>query len=257
MTNEELAVQIKQGRSDLYVELWSQVHDFIAYMALLRVCSVERPSEIDADDLIQSGYLALVDAVRAFDPESGFGFLTYLNNHLKTAFNEACGTRTERAARDPIHRASSLDVPANADDPDGESWGDLIPAPGDIEEIAVDNVYRERLREAEERLLSRLPEQSADIIRAKYLTGEPVEITAERHSTSVKNLSKRRTQYMTRLRSLARSTPEGAALQRYIEDSTDFYKGVGLMTFRETGISPIERKILDREQMEKAYRGCW
>ena len=256
MTNEELAVQIKQGRSDLYVELWSQVHDFITYMALLRVCSVERPSEIDADDLIQSGYLALVDAVRAFDTERG-AFTTVLGYHLKRAFNEACGTRTERAARDPIHRASSLDVPANTDDPDGESWVDLIPASECVEEIAVDNAYRERLREAEERLLSRLPEQSADIIRAKYLTGEPVEITAERHSTSVKNLSKLRSQYMTRLRSLARSTPEGAALQRYIEDSTDFYKGVGLMTFRETGISPIERKILDREQMEKAYRGCW
>lgn len=253
MTNEELVMRIQDGKSDLYSLLWSQVHDFIASMAIRRLRRTAKPSEVDVDDLVQSGYLALVEAVKDYDAESGFTFITYLGNHLKTAFNEACGVRTVREARDPIHRAVSLDVPIDADEPDGETRGDLIPAPTDTEEAVVDNVYCERLRAAEEQLLSRLSECAADVIRSKYFEDEPVERTAERYNLSVAGLSSRRTNYMSRLRVLARSTPEGRALQRYVDDNTNFYLQVGPQRFVRTQTSAPEYLTIKRDELAKRY----
>ena len=253
MTNEELVMKIREGSTDLYSVLWEQVHDYIASMALRRLRSVTKDSEADADDLIQSGYIALTEAVKAYDPETGYNFLTFLTYHLKTAFNETCGVRTKRKACDPIHRAASLDVPVDPDDPDGETRGDLIPAPGDTEQTIVDKVYRERLRDAEERLLSRLSESAADVIRSKFFDNEPVERTAERYNLSVAGLSARRTNYMTRLRVLARSTPEGKELQRYIDEQTDFYMQVGPQRFMRTHTSAPEYLTMLRDDLAKKY----
>lgn len=253
MTNEELAVLIKQGRSDLYAELWSQVRGFISVMALRRILHISKPSEADADDLIQSGYLALVETVRAYDPERG-AFNTILGYHLRRAFNEACGVRTERAARDPIHSATSLDVPANTDDPDGETWGDLIPGQEDPEQTAVDCVYREQLRLAEERLLNRISVKGADIIRSTILDGESLSECAKRYNSTETSIRGMRDSYLSSLRSMARSTPEGQTLRGFIEEHTDYYKMVSVKQFNRTHTSAPEELTLYREQLAGIYR---
>ena len=66
MTNEELAVRIKQGERDKLEELWNQVERFIWKMANRRAYSLEGRNGVTAEDLYQAGYLAMVDAVGRF-----------------------------------------------------------------------------------------------------------------------------------------------------------------------------------------------
>ena len=253
MTNEELATLIQRGRSDLYVELWQQVRRFVVDMAFRRLRRVVRPSEVDVDDLIQSGFIALVDAVSAYDLKRG-AFTTILGYYLRRAFNEACGTRTERAARDPIHKCLSLDDPLSDDDPEGETMIDLIPAPGDMEQDAVDNVYREQLRAAEERLLKRISVKGADIIRSTYLDGESLSSVAMRYNSTESRIRGLRDSFISTLRSMARATPEGRTLRNFVEGNTDYYRQVSVDQFNRTHTSAPEGLTLRREELAGIYK---
>lgn len=252
-TNEELAAEIQRGRSDLYGQLWEQVKRFVAYKALRRYEYVQDRSGVDLEDLLQSAFLGLVAAVESFDPAGGYSFLTGLSKHLQTAFNDACGCRYERLAKDPLHHALSLDAPIDAEDPDGATLGDLQPAADDMAEGVEDRVYMEQLRQAIEKLLSRLPPAAADVIRATYLDGEPSEFIAKRYQTTAKNIASRRDGYMSQLRAKARSSPEGAALRKYLDDETNFYYHVGPGTFQSTHESAPEHLAIMRDQLERGY----
>ncbi|MEI3111115.1 MAG: sigma factor [Oscillospiraceae bacterium] len=69
MTNEELAVMIQGGRADLAPTLWKQVERFVAKQAHRWFLNNRR--RVEFDDLDQSGFLAMMEAVRTFDPEGG------------------------------------------------------------------------------------------------------------------------------------------------------------------------------------------
>lgn len=255
MTNEDLVIEIQHGRTDLYGQLWEQVRGFVAQMAYRRYKYVEDRGGIDVEDLVQAGYLGVVAAVESFDPDDGYSFLTGLSNHLKTAFNDACGVRYERLAKDPIHTAISLDAPVDDDDPDGVTLGDLQPGEDDVEGTATDSIYREELRIAIEKLFSRVNPKAADVIRSKYLNGEPAEITAERYGLTVKGLASRRSGYWNQLCVTARTTPEGKALRRFLDDNTNFYMQIGPDTFNRTHTSAPEYLTMVREDLENIYRG--
>ena len=65
MTNERIVELIRQGRDDLYVTLWEQVKNFIAAQAYKRIRRSQgfdkggTVGSVDAEDLVQSGYIAL------------------------------------------------------------------------------------------------------------------------------------------------------------------------------------------------------
>ena len=202
---------------------------------------------------MQSAFLGLVAAVESFDPAGGYSFLTGLSIHLKTAFNDACGVRYERLAKDPLHNALSLDAPINAEDPDGATLGDLQPAADDMAEGVEDQVFNEQLRQAIEKLLSRLPQAAADVIRASYLDGEPSAKIAARYGMTVKNLASSRNGYLTQLRVASRTTPEGAQLRRFIEDRTDYYLTIGPDSFHRRHTSAVEALAMRREDLEKIF----
>ena len=94
MTNEELAVMIQNGHTELYTDLWEQVYRLVCrkaerYSHLLQENGWRTDPEDFTADLIQSGYFALIDAVKYFDSKKGIKFNTYLGNTLKKAFREA------------------------------------------------------------------------------------------------------------------------------------------------------------------------
>lgn len=249
---EEIVERIQDGETSLYPELWEAVRPFIAQMAKQRYDHVQDRGGVDCDDLVQSGYFGLVKAVETYEPGKA-GFLTHLTYHLKGPFNAACGCSWERTMRDPIHRALSLDAPVS-DDPKGPTLMDTLKELEDPSDIVHDRDEQERLREAEERLISRLPEAAADIVRAKYLNNEPSSVTAERHNMSVKKLSSRRSSYLLRLQSLARTAPEGADLRQYVEDRSNYYRKIGPSEFNRTHTSVPEFLTLRREYLVERYR---
>ena len=118
MSNEELAIQKKNGNADQLPALFAQVEAFVNMKAEQAARKLPPSFGQTVDDLRQCGWLALYDAVEKFDPDRG-AFLTALSFALKQQFASLCGVRSTR--RDALSSAVSLDRPAFSDDPDGES----------------------------------------------------------------------------------------------------------------------------------------
>ena len=62
MSNEELAAAIKAGNTDLYSDLWNQVQRFVVWKARQRYVLTNGVGGVEVEDLVQSGFLALVSA---------------------------------------------------------------------------------------------------------------------------------------------------------------------------------------------------
>ena len=84
MSNEELAIRVKNGDADATLLLWNAVERFIIVMAEKYSFANEKAAE--TEDLINSGYFAVCKAAKAFEPERGTTFLTLLGYYLKNTF---------------------------------------------------------------------------------------------------------------------------------------------------------------------------
>lgn len=165
MTNEELAVLIKAGKRDYLPQLWEGVRRFVWKQAARWAGAVGSSSGVTFEDLLQAGYLAMVDAVERFDPERGTSFLTIMGYTLKTEFTLAAGLRTMKDRKDPLRRSVSLDAPVN-DEEDGDTLGDFIPDPQAYWAFeAVEDMERNK---AVEKALQRLTERQRAVIRCRY-----------------------------------------------------------------------------------------
>ena len=249
---EELVMQIRNGSTD-YSQLWEQVRRFVVMMAFRRYEILADDAAVDVDDLIQAGFIGLTEAVKTYDPGEGSSFLSWFGNYLKRAFNVAAGRGWKRTARDPIHYALSLDVPVDEEDPDGPTLGDLQQAPDDVDAAAVESVYRQQLHAAEERLLSRLSPQGADVIRRLYFDGEALESIARDYGVTPAKMNSRRSSYLIQLRVYSRSKKEGLELRRFVDDNTNFYQMVGPDTFNRTHTSPVELLAMRRDDLRYIY----
>lgn len=61
MSNEEMALAIQAGDNSLILPLWEQCKGLICKEAYRWARAFDSRPEIDVDDLIQSGYFALVN----------------------------------------------------------------------------------------------------------------------------------------------------------------------------------------------------
>lgn len=106
----ELAVLTKTDKSHM-LTLWEAVERLICFWAV-RYRPVDGGRSFDVDDLIQAGFLALVDAVQGYDPEQ-CDFVPYLRLHVRKHFREVSGHRGTK--KRPKHYSVSLDEPIGED----------------------------------------------------------------------------------------------------------------------------------------------
>lgn len=120
---------------------------------------------VTLEDLQQECYFAFLDAVRAYKPDKGYKFTSYLSRHAENRFRACMGIFTKL---DALNYADSLNVPA-AEDSETES-GDLIPdEKAEAVLVAVDDgAEHEYLREHLEAALAGLTPVQAAVIRGKY-----------------------------------------------------------------------------------------
>ena len=246
MTNEELVTAIRQGRSD-YLELWEQTKPFIAQQAarLLRSYGGYIPG-VGIDDLIQSGYFALIAAVESFDESRGKSFIGWLALSLKVTFAETCGYRTSR--REPLNAAISLDAPIG-DEPDAPSLIDLLPDPSDAVTDAEEEIYLEQLHAALEKAINTLPPQAAAVIRGYFWNSQTLEAIGQQQGISTARTAQIKNDALSRLRRESRK--RDAALSGFIESRTPYYKRVTVQEFQRTGTSAVESLVIFREDLEK------
>lgn len=246
MSNEELVAVIQAGE-DRMVELWERVQRFIAMRARHVMTALEDRADVELDDLIQSGYLALVDAVADYRPEQG-AFLTVLGYHLKSQFAIATRFRSARQQRETIAGALSLDTPVT-DEANASTLGDLREDPSGVTALeSVEGlIYQDQLHEALETALAALPEQSAEVLRLRHYQGLTLADVGERKGTTAERVRQMENKALRQLRK-----PSIACHLRPFYDF-DFYCGTGLGAFQHSGMSIQERYlVIEEEQQERA-----
>lgn len=240
MTNEELATAIKAGDIEKYSDLWEQTKLFVSN----RACAFCRAyydtvqaAGVTTDDLIQSGYFALCEAVAAFKP-NGYKLLTYLGYHLKTQFKIVCGIRTDK--QDALMLSSSLDMPIG-DDSDKITLLDTVEDTStNVESEFIDREYLRELHGGIMSCLHMLNSEYESVIIMRYFKNYTYKQIAERL-----NLSIEKVKYMIeRARHQLRSGKVSRLLKQYQEDlSTEAYKQTGLSAFKKLQSSSVERAV--------------
>ncbi len=245
MTNEELAQQIQAGQTELIEELWLQVEPIIRRRAKDRVSIVGNFGGCEVDDYVQSGYFAILAAVKDYNPETGYKFSTFLGYRLRSAFAEAAGIRSQK--RDALLYAVSLDAPIDEEAETPETLLDTLAAPGNDYEAAEDRVFNEQLHEALEKALAALKPAQGDLIRRRYYDGATLKEIAAESNVSIQNVQAKERDAFIRLYQIR----SRFNLEQFIDSRTPFYRHRGVQAFQATGITEVESIVFEREHIRK------
>ena len=257
MTNEEWAIEIQAGWED-YTELWEQVNKFIrqqAHRYFTLHAGTCAHAGVELDDLTQCGFMALQDAVRAFDPEAGTRLLTYMKYPLLSHFREVC------ARRDPLNNCASLDKPVG--DEGDTTLGDLQPSQSAAQdmEAALEWEYTRELHEAIGKALDTLDEPQRETIRRRYWNRETLQAVAKDIGITPERVRQRESAALRRLR----SGPCVKLLKPFVDEIRAGYawRGTSWGAWNSTGVSSVEkaaektealmRRISEQQEREKAH----
>lgn len=201
MKNEDLALEIQRGNRDKIPQLWTAVQAFVSRQARRRMAAHRlnyAEAAVDIDDLIQEGFLAMLQAADSYKPGGKMTFLGWLDLYLKTAFNEALGLRTVRDTRDPIRWAASLQQPLNA--PEGETLADVLPIScAELEQIERD-MWLTQLCDTMAAALAELPADMRRVLWGRYWQGQTVQQIAAAEGISHQGVSDRTGRALRKLR---------------------------------------------------------
>ena len=172
MSNEELAIKIKEGNKEYIGQLWLQVEKYIS--AYIRKF-ISRTSNLQSftDDLYQVSYFALLDAIDSFDADKGYKLLTYLQFPLKKAFASELGYRTVKNRRDPSKDTISIDAEVGNDGESNLTLADVIPdktSEEEFERILNCDFYKQMNSYLKKAIESKLNEDE-QLIMFKILEG--------------------------------------------------------------------------------------
>lgn len=167
MTNEELAVQIQLGATDLYSELWEQVKKLMTKILFQELLSYTLPNYISKADMLQELYFALCKAVQAYDDTKPYKFNTYLNYHIKGVVQSKLKKKTVAETSYSI----TIDEDEETELLDFISDSTKTKA---FERLELTDLQRE-VRQA----VARLPEDKAEVIDLHYLKGVSYKSIAE------------------------------------------------------------------------------
>lgn len=242
MTNEELAERIRAGESELSETLWRQVEAFVTDMARRRLRLTGGAGGVELEDLVQSGYIAMTEALEDYRPELGYAFLTYLGRRLRNAFNAASGCRSSR--RDPLNGALSLEA---LREEDGELSPSLPADPGDAIARAEQRIWLGQLRETEERALAALPESQSELLQRRYFQGLSLRELGLERGICPEAVRQRERRALAALRRGAKSS----GLEQFVEERTPYYARVGPSAFNTAHTSAVELAVLRRETLRE------
>ena len=246
MTNEELCIAIKQGNKQYISVLWDNIYHFICMRAnsfynknsSLCICA-----GVTIDDLSQEGYFAMLYAIKAYDENKGYKFITYMGYPLQTRFITIIGYRTSKSQNEPLNCSASLDKPIGETEEDGTLNDIIEDETSENPFISVeDKEYRERLRKDINTVLNRLTEKERDVIIKHYFDNmtykQIMDCTNTNNLHSVLNISDKALKKM-------RHPVTGKELTKYREDIISrSYHHIGVNSFNSSWTSQTEHAAL-------------
>ncbi len=245
MSNEEIALRIRDGETELLGELWDGIEKLIRKQANRVSRALGGKVGVEADDLYQTGYFAMVAAVDTYTAEAG-SFVNWLMFHLKTAFAEATGYRTVKGRQEPLSNCISLDKPIG-DDADSAVFGDLIPDPQAAATMdgIEERLWQQQLHKAMDAVLDELPKEQSTILRHRYYAGHTLTVIGQQLGMTAEAVRKLEGRGLKALRHYK--------LAQNIRPFYDFdyYSGSSLGAFRSSGMSIQERYLFWMERTKK------
>ena len=249
MTNEELATLIQNGDDGDLPLLWEQVRKLIRIKAeqYHRYFAMSGGGNyaVDLDDLIQSGYFAVLEAVKYYSSEAGYKFTSYLDKTLKNAFRSTLGIRSSK--RDPCATATSLDLPVGEDE--DTSLLDLIDSHDSSLIQVEESVYNRDLRRELSEILQRLPDEERSALTLRFFFGISYAEQAESKGVCRQNIAQYGDMALERIR---RNPKYMRTLWEFMpEYEFDAYRGTGLTAWASSGLSVQEKYLssLDKNTM--------
>ena len=252
-SNEELAALIKNGETQYIESLWLQIEKFIRQQAEKRFY-LSGKTYPEIGDLMSAGYLAMLEAVKYYDPEKEYKFLTYLGRTLQKAFAQEYGLRG---------KSDALQMAASLQDPIGEE--DLTIEDTIADEAAERDLYafveRERAAATSELINQAfgavLSEKEKEALTLLYFSGMTFQDIGEANEQTRQNIWRlhrqaiwklRRCSYTKRLREIYNDFPE--VFDWYNEG----LKCTGLQYFKDHRMSSVERVVILRSIYEEAKK---
>ena len=134
---------------------------------------------IEHDDLINAGYFAMLQAVKAFDPNRNeVSFIGLLSFYLRKHFSSVFALQSAAQKNDAIHISVSIDTPISEDE--DASLSELIPdAKNEIPfEQIVQRDYNAYLHCVLDTILDTLPTPYREIIVLRYYENQDIPTVA-------------------------------------------------------------------------------
>lgn len=244
MSNEELVAEIQAGAIERMEKLWDQIEGLIKQQAKRVILALELRGNtcgVEFEDLCQTGYIALAEAVKTYKPD-GMSFAAWLVFYLKSAFAAATGYHTTANRSEPLNNALSLDMPIS-DETDGLTLGDCIEDPSAADDMTEteEDLWHEQLSGAVTEALAAIPELRADIIRLRYFENLTFEEIRHRLGVSRDKITMEERRGLRDLRT--------DKLRPFYE--FDYYSGTSLTAYRNSGTSVQERYLLVLERKSR------
>lgn len=243
-TNEQLALACQAGDKQAIAQLWEQTKALICswcYHYYERGRDRCAACGVELADLQQEGFLALLDAVQAFQPEQEYKFTSYLNFPLKNRCNALLG---KRGAPRPLNECDSLEEITKDDKEDNPLSRfykrTLDPNAQEAFEQAEDREYNRQLHEALAQAMDTLQEKHRDILQWRYYDGLTLQQCGERMQCSPEYTRQLSKQAIYRMR-------KGQAmkiLNRFLDETSQAYTGTGFQAWKNGG--SVQERMAER-----------
>lgn len=210
-----------------YSILWFR-HKMIRYCQN-NGCTVQIPVDVSQELLQYNRFINLFFQSNGRNPTDG-EIRYYLG------LSEESLKRIQKAAR--MTQIGSLDEPVNED---GVSLGELVPDAYDLEEIVLDVLDHEKLREILWPMVDELPDLQGDVLRLRYRQGATLQATSDALGVP---FSRARTIEQDALRAL-RKPSRRRRLEPYLPETIESraYRG-SVKVFNNTWTSSTESSAL-------------
>ena len=245
MSNEEIAILIKQGQKELYGELWNNMERWFYKLSNnFYLCNSEQcaAAGVELNDIIQTCFLVLVDTVEAYRPERDLKLITYTKNQCMNRMSALMNGRRGTKHADPLNKGISLYTPMPGK-PGNEKEQLLFDTIPDRE---AEKAFNESETEEQKALhialknaLKKLSVFQNEIIQKKYFK-----------RNSVRKLDKNEQKEAKRAITELRKDRELLRLgSEYL--NLNLYAGTGVTAWKNTQSSSVERLV---EKADKTRR---
>lgn len=252
METEDIVVQIQNGHFELLEELWNREHKLIGLWANKFYSQYAwdgvDPSGYEKEDLKQTGYFALVDAVEHFDPSKG-KFNAILFWYVKHAFQDAIGA-AHRRKPDLLNLCESLNVPIDSDDPDGTTKLDMVADNRNYIEAVEERIYHDELHQALESALDLLPDVQSNVIKDEFYNGKTVTQISQEQGQSISAVCNQRNAGFRKIR----TSHARKSLEQFLDDRINYYAGCSVDQFNITHSSATEKNAFRLIELEELYK---